>query len=64
MADRRPYENKAEKPSERKRRSATTANAMRVRVLISHDGLSAGEVMVKPIAIAEMMIKKGYWEEH
>lgn len=36
---------------------------MRVEVIKEHCGIQVGEVFLKPCAIAQMMIKKGYYKK-
>lgn len=36
---------------------------MRVEVIKEHCGIRVGEVFLKPCAIAQMMIKKGYYKK-
>nr|DAX43636.1 MAG TPA: hypothetical protein [Caudoviricetes sp.] len=67
--DKTPYENKSQqgrqtraRPAAEGRKSKTPVN-MRVEVIKEHCGIQVGEVFLKPYAIAQMMIKKGYYKK-
>lgn len=64
-----PYENKSQqgrrtraRPTTEGRKSKTPVN-IRVEVIKEHCGIRVGEVFLKPCAIAQMMIKKGYYKK-
>lgn len=64
-----PYENKSQqgrqtraRPATEGRKSKTPVN-IRVEVIKEHCGIRVGEVFLKPCAIAQMMIKKGYYKK-
>ena len=56
-AERPSYENKAVVPDASERPRYVT-----IRVVKAHDGLRAGEVYSKPIAVAEEMQRLGLWK--
>lgn len=62
MAGKRTYTRKDVVPSEKQAHSATPSTSVRVRVIVAHDGIEVGEVLVKPSAVVEIMVKKGFWE--
>jgi len=49
------YENKAVAP-------LVVKGNIRIVVVKAHDGLEEGEIYVKDVKIAAMMVEKGYWK--
>ena len=49
------YENKAVAP-------LVVKGNIRIVVIKAHDGLEEGEIYVKDVKIAAMMVEKGYWK--
>ena len=49
------YENKAVAP-------LVVKGNIRIVVVKAHDGLKEGEIYVKDVKIAAMMVEKGYWK--
>ena len=56
-AERPSYDNKAVVPAASERPRYVT-----IRVVKAHDGLQAGEVYSKPLAVAVEMQELGYWK--
>lgn len=66
MAARKPKEAKAVVPQrENKAVRPAAANKadgfVRVRVVKAHDGIEEGAVFSRPAAVAQQMVKLGYW---
>jgi len=66
MAARKPKEAKAVVPQrENKAVRPAAANKadgfVRVRVVKAHDGIEEGAVLSRPAAVAQQMVKLGYW---
>lgn len=66
MAARKPKEAKAVvPPREDKAVRPAAANKadgyVRVRVVKAHDGIEEGAVLSRPAAVAQQMVKLGYW---